>query len=126
MANLTTYDGRFLDPEVKILAGSFAPAGTGAPTAKKGRRYTVARSDVGKFTITLLDKYVELLSVVASLQLATAAASVVQVGTYDATAGTIVLQVLTESTGALVAADIAANANNRVNFVLFFKDSTVP
>ena len=55
--------------------------------------FSVARTTTGVFTITFDESYYALVSVSASLQLATAADQFVQVGSYSATAKTIVLRV---------------------------------
>lgn len=113
-----------LDHGVKVIAGSFAPAGTGAPTTVRGSGFTVARTDVGIFTVTLTDAYVSCLSATATLQLATAADQYANVGDIDvASAKTVVIETWDVSDAAL--ADITANANNRVNFVLVLKNSSV-
>ena len=105
--------------EEVLVSGSFAPAGTGAPTAALGDGYTVARTSTGLFTLTLDRVWPSLLSATATVQLATAADTVAQVGVVALTSKTVQIRTLTA--GAL--ADVAANANNRVNFALKFKRS---
>jgi hypothetical protein len=113
-----------LDNGVVHIQGSFAPAGTGAPTAQLGKGFSVARTSAGLFTITLQDKYVSLLSGQAHLQLATGADQFVQLGTIDvASAKTVQIRVWDISAAAV--ADISADANNRVHFHLILKNSTV-
>lgn len=107
--------------------GSFAPNSTSAvdSTSNKGKGFTVARSDVGVFTLTLTNDYLDLVSATATAQLATAADIVPQFGTY--TAGTATAQatlVLRLNAGA-TPTDVSANANNRVNFHLVFRKSSV-
>lgn len=123
MSSRNLREAKSPDREVVLIAGSFAPAGTGAPTAAKGSGFSVARSGVGVFTITLDKIYPDMLSAVCSLQLATAADQYVLGGTYTAASGTFVINVWDVSGAAL--ADISANANNRVNFILAMKNSTV-
>jgi hypothetical protein len=125
MASRSTYSVKSLGRELVAVVGSFAPNGSSAPQTVKGKGFTVARTGAGQFTITFTDKYYDLVSIQSTLQLASAAASVVQVGAYSATNKTLVLTVLTESSGALVAADVSANANNRVNFTCWFRNSSV-
>jgi hypothetical protein len=106
------------------LSGSFAPNGASAVSAasNKGRGFTVARTGTGQFTLTLTDKWAELVSANATLQLATPADSQVQWGACDVvSAKTLVLTVLTAG----VAADVAANAGNRINFDLCLRSSLV-
>jgi hypothetical protein len=42
--------------DVHILAASFAPAGTGAPTALLGADFTVTRTGTGQFTVQLMKR----------------------------------------------------------------------
>lgn len=121
MSQRTHFEVKSRNKEVIVVGGSFAPAGTGAPTAAKGNGFSVARTGVGQFTITLDAPYVDLIAAVPGVQLATPADTAAQFGTYtpSSTGGTIVLQVLTAG----VAADIAANANNRLNFELKFRNT---
>lgn len=111
---------------VKVIAGSFAPNGSSAVSAssRKGKGFTVARTGTGQFTITLQDAYVALLSASLSLQLASADDKFLQLGAVDVvSAKTIVINVWDVSGAA--AADIAANAGNRINFVLVLSNSTL-
>lgn len=121
MASRTFRDPKCLEHALVIIAGSFAPAGTGAVTAPKGKGFTVARTGVGTFTVTLSDKWVSCLYAGAHVQLAASADTVAQVAAIDLTAKTVVIRTLTAGSDA----DIAADANNRVNFVLFLKNSSV-
>jgi hypothetical protein len=105
--------------EQVVLAGSFAPAGTGAPTTARGVGFTVARSGVGTFVLTLDRVYSKLIAGVATVQLAASADTQAQLGSVDLTAKTIVIRLLTAGSDA----DVAANANNRVNFVLVLGES---
>lgn len=115
------FDTQSLTKEIKLIAGSFAPAGTGAVTAVKGKGFSVARTDVGEFTVTLENKYVNLIAGIADIQLATAGDAFMQIGAYDADAKTLVLNAWDISGTAL--ADISANANNRINFKLYLQNT---
>lgn len=104
---------------VKILQGSFRPNGTSAVdnTLNKGKGFTVARTGVGDFTITLDDAWNHLVAAQVALMLAAAADSVVILGPADvttATGGTVELFVLTAGSSA----DIASDADNWVHFTL--------
>jgi hypothetical protein len=113
-----------LDKGVVMLQGSFAPDTANAPTTVKGKGFSVARTSTGLFTITLQDTYQHLISGQVSLQLAAGDDKFVQLGAVDvASAKTIQIRVWDISGGAV--ADIAANANNRINFSLLLKNSTV-
>jgi hypothetical protein len=121
MASRTTNPVRALTRELILVVGSFAPAGTGAPTTVQGKGFTVSRTGVGTFLLTLADKYAALVAATGTLQLLAAANSDVQFGAYDASAKTLVVRTMTAG----AAADIAADANNRVHFDLTFRNSSI-
>jgi hypothetical protein len=106
-----------------VLSGSFAPNGTSAVSSSsvKGVGFTVARTNAGIFTVTLDKVYGELVSANATVQLATPADTQAQIGSVSLSGKTVVINTLTA--GSL--ADIAADANNRVNFVLVVRDTTI-
>lgn len=109
--------------EVAMIYGSFAPAGTGAPTALVGKGITLARTGVGVFRLTLDKVYPTLLAAHLTLQLSTGDDKIMQMGDVDLTAKTIDLRIWDISGAAVV--DVAADANNRVNFILAFQNSSV-
>jgi hypothetical protein len=110
--------------EVK-LCGSFRPNGASAVdnTLNTGHGFTVARTGVGAYTITLADSWQSLISAKFQVQMNAATDLVVQViGAVDVlTAKTIPISAL----AAAVATEIASNANNRIYFELTLKNSTV-
>lgn len=130
MANRTFYFFQSLDQVPILLVGSFAPNGSSAidSTLNKGRGYTVARTGVGAFLVTLTDSYPYLLAANATLQLATAADKEAQIGAVGKDArGNIlnfVVRIWDKSDAAL--ADVAADANNRINFTLTLNNTTYP
>jgi len=109
--------------ELVVIAGSFAPNGSSAVSAasNKGTGFTVARTSAGLFTITFTESYPDLLSAVATLQLASADDKYVQVGTYTAATKALQIRVFDASDAAV--ADVDANANNRINFVCVFENT---
>lgn len=115
-----------LNVGVVVLAGSFAPNGASAVSSasNQGNGWSVARTSTGLFTITLQDSYVSLLSATATLQLATADDKMVQIGSCDVTSAKTIEIRVWDISGAAVA-DVAADANNRINFVLCLRNSTV-
>lgn len=122
MASRTLYDKQSPHPAHADVAFSFAPAGTGAPTSVEGKGVsTVTRTGVGTFLVTLQDAWNALVAATGTLQLSAAADSVVQFGDYSASAKTLVVRVLTAG----AAADVAANANNRVHVSLTLRNSSV-
>lgn len=124
MANRVMYEMECLNRDVVVMAGSFAPNGSSAVSAasNKGFGWSVARDDVGKFTITLQDRYSALLSAQIKLQQATAGDQLVYVGEVDLSAKTIKIYVVDISDNGFV--DIAANANNRINFELYLSNTS--
>jgi len=107
------------------IAGSFAPNGSSAVASAsvKGKGFTVARTGTGTFTVSFSDAFPKCISATASLQLASGDDKLVQVGAIDVAAKTMVLRVW-DISGAAVA-DVAADANNRVNFNVVFSNSVV-
>ena len=103
------------------IVGSFAPAGTGAPTAARGDGLSVARTGVGTLTVTFDKVWPELESATATVQLNASADTYAQVGAVDLSAKTAIIRTLTAGSDA----DISANANNRVNFRFCFKNTSV-
>jgi hypothetical protein len=109
-----------------LISGSFAPNGTSALVAAstKGVGFTAARTGVGTFVVTLDDAYNEIVEAQATLQLSTPAAQMAQLGPVTApagaTRGAVTIVVANSSTGA--AADVSANANNRVHFQILCRD----
>tara|TARA_R110002126_G_scaffold15876_2_gene64450 strand:- start:1073 stop:1435 length:363 start_codon:yes stop_codon:yes gene_type:complete len=100
-----------------IIAGSFAPAGTGAITAVKGSGFSAARTNAGEITITLTEKAVELVAALGSIRVSTAADMDVQFGDYVAASKTLILRTQAGATPT----DIAADADNVVSFQLVIR-----
>lgn len=125
MASRNTFRPRTLNPEAVCIMGSFAPNGSSAVAAssRKGRGWTVARTSTGLFTVTFTDKFNALLSATATLQLATPDDKAAQIGTW--TASTKALQILVFDASAAAVADVAADANDRINFVAWFMNSSL-
>jgi len=115
------------DPGVVVLGISFAPNGASAvdQTTIRGRGVaSVSRADVGTFVVALADQYPTLLSCTATLQVASPDDKVAaNIGTVDLPSKTLVVRIYDISTGA--PADVAANAQNRVNLTLVLKNSQV-
>ena len=123
MADGTFYEMMHKNLGIRVISLSFAPAGTGAPTDVKGRGVTsVVRDSAGKFTITLKDKFLELMGLNVVIAMTAVADLKPQLGAVDVvTAKTVVLNILAVAT----ATDIAANAANRVYVTLFLRNSSV-
>ncbi len=115
---------RTLVRELIPMVGSFAPNGSSAldATARKGLGWTVARTSTGLFTITFSDTFADLVAFECSLQLASAGDQYLQMGTLVNTA-TPVVQIRVWDISSAAVADIAANANNRIHFVAWLRNS---
>lgn len=94
------------------IPGSFQVNAALAPLAVKGKLFTVARTGVGEYTITLKDRVPEIDTVSHAPQCAVAGTFTTELGAISLVNRTIVIRTL----AAGVPADIAADANNRVNF----------
>lgn len=101
MADRIFFDVQALQPNAKIIAGSFTTAGSSDPSVTTGKGFTVAHSATGTYTITLDDKYPGLLAATATLQSSSSSDSVVQLGDIDVTsAKTLVVRTLTAGSDA--------------------------
>lgn len=104
------------------ISGSFRPNGaTGIVSGSFKRRhgYNVARTSAGLYTVTLDDQYAKLVAANASVRVADATPTVVQIGDYSATNKTLQLRVLQAATGAIpsgpVPIDISSARNLQSN-----------
>lgn len=85
-----------------LVAGTFFPAGSGAPTVAESSGaggnigWTVARTSAGVFTVTFAEKYPVCIAKFAQLQRTTAAGLKCELGDYSASAGTLVIRTLAE------------------------------
>ena len=124
MASRVFRNVQALNPELKIVTGSFTTNGSSDPDSDNntGKGWSVARTGTGELTVTLEDTYPALLSGNCSLGLNAAGDSQVQFGAIDVvTAKTIVIRTITAGS----AANIAANANNRVHFTLCLRNTDI-
>lgn len=101
------------------IRGRFAPQGVGTPTVTFGKGFTVARTGVGVFTVTIPKP---MLGTLAGWRLDVRTVTLIDVevqgGTWVASTGVFTIRTRTSTTNA--AADIAANADNEVSFALIF------
>ena len=113
------------DPGVVVLGFSFFPQGTGAISSSQivGRGVASVAWSSNRYVVTLADQYNSILSVQASLQLATADDKFVQIGAVSVTNRTIEIVVWDVSSAAT--ASIAANAGNEINVLVIAKNSSV-
>jgi hypothetical protein len=80
----------------------------------------VARTSAGLFTLTFDAKYNDLVDANATCQMAAATDIKAQIGTYTAASKTLTIRTIAVATET----DVAANANNRVNFICIFDNSS--
>jgi hypothetical protein len=109
------------------VSGRFFPNGNGAidNTQNIGKTgWTVARTGVGQYTITLDRRFLKVMPMGSELQLAALAVRSLQWGAITATA-TGWTFVLTCIDGTATAQEIAANANNSVSFDIEATQDTV-
>jgi len=124
MQNISQIGKRRID----VIALEIYPQGTSAPVvAHSGGVTSVARADVGLFTVTLDETYVDLFGHSLSVGLADPADSTeVKLGAVDLSAKTVQLQAYTlDADAAAVAADITADDDNRIGLVLYLSKALV-
>lgn len=119
---VTGYDLQSYTPGLRVISGSFAPNGSSAlvATATKGVGFTVSRSGVGTFLVTLTAPIVDVVSQLVGRTENTAGTFLVSSTAYSTSARTFTITAVTPSAQS-TAADVAANANNRINFTLTVK-----
>lgn len=123
------YPVRSESNELVLIACSFAPnAGSAVDqtTIRGSGCKSVTRTGVGVFNVKLYESYKEFIGPVGLVNLNAAADTDVQGGVYAAATSTTDANVDIKIMTAGVAADIAANANNRISFVLLFRHTAMP
>lgn len=126
--NIEQYQAMSDSPERIRVEGSFAPNSTSAvdATASRGdKHWTVAYISTGLFRVTFNSTFkftaAQLEYADAHLQLASAGDQYAQCGSYDADNRTLDIRVIDCSAAAV--ADISANANNRISFVVVVRNT---
>lgn len=112
-----------------ILTGGFYPNGSSTPATVVGAWISsVAHTATGVWTITIAERYraYALVSAIVSLRMNALGLSIIQFGAIDVSSGSVIVRVATEGAGTLVAADIAANANNFIDVMLVVKTNNTP
>lgn len=127
MANRTFHDVQSARSELKLIPGRFLFNGTSSPATTYGKGFTIARTGVGVYTITLQDRYAELESVYWGAGKSAAVAWQVSV-TGNVTGGsatnTLSFTYLEESAGTFAAADPVANAANWLSFTIAYRTAS--
>ena len=98
------------------VSGSFETDSTNDPTNVRGNGFVVTRSGTGEYTITLPDYYAQMICCVANVESATEADSYVEVDSYTAATGVLILRVMDAATNGAVDED-----GPRVNFIAKFQ-----
>lgn len=118
-----------LQRQAVCVMGSFAPnaSSTIDATSRKGTGWSVAYISTGLYRITFNadTKMQDLISATATLMMNASALSFLQVGAYNSTNRTLDIRAYTEAAGTIALADIAANANNRIQFSCWFRNTPV-
>jgi len=108
-----------------MFACRWQPNGSSAASNPQGSRFSVARTGVGTFVITMVDKYPLMVAafgaVNADTPVAVASKAVdVNVSSYNATAKTVTVT-LADNTGTAV--DVPSTGNAYVSVLLVFKNT---
>jgi len=107
---------------IELIFGSFQTNSTSAILTAKGDGWAATRSAAGKYTITMTHLYQDCIAALASCRnTADNVDTYTQFGDYDSSAGTIVLKVKTATANA----DMTADVDNRVDFMLIMKKTSV-
>jgi hypothetical protein len=126
------------NPSTVVVAGSFKPQGTSAPTLSAGRGVAVTRLAAGKYAVTLVDTTLcDYIGGACSLGMAAPDGSRVDFvtasgETWDATNRRVVIQAtLSDYTDSHDAVELDASSGgsddgSEVSFVLCFTKSTLP
>ena len=80
-----------LERQVKFYVGKVSIAANAAVSGKVGIGFSAAKTGDGEYTITLEDKFPTILSVMATVEAATAVDLVAQVKSFNAATGVIVI-----------------------------------
>tara|TARA_R110000803_G_C11933295_1_gene315688 strand:- start:21 stop:383 length:363 start_codon:yes stop_codon:yes gene_type:complete len=119
MADRIFYGMQALQPNLKVIAGSFVTDGTNDPSSLTGKGFTVTHTATGKFTVTLGDKFPGLLSAISNVESSTAGDHMSQLGDIDvSSAKTIVIHTLTAGTAANL-------TGQKVHFCLFLRNTSI-
>lgn len=126
MAERRFFEVQALNREVKVIAGTFFPNGTSAVdnASNIGSGWTVARTNVGDFTITLADAYQQLLHADFQVHLAADADTDIVGKAHDVSASSKTVTLTVNTAGS--PADIAADPDNKISFMLLLSRTSSP
>lgn len=130
MANRNFVDVMARTRDIKIISGSFRTNGTSAvdSTLNKGLGFTVTRTGVGIYRITLNDKFRELVAAVVTPPSDAGAdgnARLVNIKEVNLANKTIDLAIFSGSTGSAVLEDPSNAAAHRISFTFCFRDTSL-
>lgn len=109
-----------------LIHGKFRPDGSSGIVSgsEDGHGWSVARTGVGAYLITLDKAMPGLVSFTCGVREAAGTPTFAQFGDYDASAGTLQLRVMQETSDTTAAADLADDADNEVSFELTFRNNS--
>ncbi len=121
----STFFSKVLQPEAVVVEGSFRPNGSSAIDngLNEGVGFSVARTGVGVYVVTFSDKFPALIRATADMRLNAFGDSAVFAGAYSAPTASAKATLTIYAATAGVAADIASNANNWVQFYAKFRNT---
>jgi len=122
MANRTFNPPRALEKELVTLVGKVAIGSDAAVGAKVGRGFSIAKTATGEYTVTLQDKYMQLLGASFSVEGSGTIVTVPELKSEAvASSGSLIIKTVTRSTGAT--ADTAVAFTLRI--ALHLRNSSV-
>ena len=123
MAGRIFYGTQSLQPELKILPGSFMTKGTSDPSVYTGTGFSVTRTGTGKWKVTFADSYPGILSVQTTFELDSEAASNIVLNTSDVgTSSFIIHDYDLEDIGGTPPVDLTGPI---VHFVVFMRNTSL-
>lgn len=108
-----------------IFGCRWQPNGSSAASNPQGSRFSVARTGVGVYVVTMVDKYPLMVAAFASVNadspvIVASKAVAASVSSYNATAKTVTIT-LVDNTGTAV--DVPSTGNAYISVMLLFKNS---
>lgn len=122
MANRTFNPRRALEKELIDIVGKVAIASDASVGAKVGRGWSIAKTATGEYTVTLQDKYSELLGCALTVEGSGTIVTVPELKSEAVlSAGTLIIKTVTRSTGATADTGVAFT----LRIALFLRNSSV-
>lgn len=121
MANRTFNPPRALEKELVTLVGKVAIGSDASVGAKVGRGFSIAKTATGEYTVTLQDKYMQLLGASFSVEGSGTIVVLPELKSEAVASGSLIIKTTTKSTG--VTADTAVAFTLRIT--LHLRNSSV-